>query len=205
VGHCVVALAGRHRSSCAITGCENDMEYMCSAEPARFLIGIDRSQHRLSQTDRVNLLLAHRPRAAGGFKNEYTYEARDYRNPDESMSKATCKDPDATLCEWTIEADTRAATYVPTVHFAGDASRAARPLLLSYHMKHFEQLWKTRQDDGKPVHAACVNLGMERSTLSLFRHRRLDANARVAEMRELLQGDARSRMNPRPASLGASA
>ena len=68
-----------------------------------------------------------------------------------------------------------------------------------------EKVWKTRQDDGKPVHAACVNLGMERSTLSLFRHRRLDANARVAEMRELLQGDARSRMNPRPASLGASA
>jgi seryl-tRNA synthetase len=68
-------------------------------------------------------------------------------------------------------------------------------LSFNYHMDHFGVIWKIAQANGEFAHTACVGFGMERTTLALFRHHGLDVNAWPANVRDLLWGDAQTRVS----------
>ncbi|CAB3776114.1 Amino acid--[acyl-carrier-protein] ligase [Paraburkholderia caffeinitolerans] len=67
-------------------------------------------------------------------------------------------------------------------------------LSFNYHMDHFGGIWKIKCDDGSTAHTACVGFGMERITLALLKHHGLDVNAWPDEVRALLWGDTRARI-----------
>jgi seryl-tRNA synthetase len=67
-------------------------------------------------------------------------------------------------------------------------------LSFNYHMDHFGAIWKIECEDGSVAHTGCVGFGMERITLALFRHHGLDVNAWPDDVRALLWGDTKARI-----------
>ncbi|WP_322042720.1 amino acid--[acyl-carrier-protein] ligase [Paraburkholderia sp. J67] len=67
-------------------------------------------------------------------------------------------------------------------------------LSFNYHMDHFGGIWKIECEDGSTAHTGCVGFGMERITLALFRHHGLDVNAWPDDVRALLWGDTKARI-----------
>jgi seryl-tRNA synthetase len=67
-------------------------------------------------------------------------------------------------------------------------------LSFNYHMDHFGAIWKIECEDGSVAHTGCVGFGMERITLALFRHHGLDVNAWPDDVRALLWGDTKVRI-----------
>jgi seryl-tRNA synthetase len=67
-------------------------------------------------------------------------------------------------------------------------------LSFNYHMDHFGGIWKIACEDGSTAHTGCVGFGMERITLALFRHHGLDVNAWPDDVRALLWGDTKARV-----------
>ncbi|MGI4816200.1 MAG: amino acid--[acyl-carrier-protein] ligase [Janthinobacterium lividum] len=61
-------------------------------------------------------------------------------------------------------------------------------LSFNYHMDHFGELWDIRTSDGKVAHTGCVGFGMERITLSLFKHHGFNINAWPRGVRRVLWG-----------------
>ncbi|SEI40826.1 amino acid--[acyl-carrier-protein] ligase [Paraburkholderia diazotrophica] len=68
-------------------------------------------------------------------------------------------------------------------------------LSFNYHMDHFGAIWKIECEDGSVAHTGCVGFGMERITLALFRHHGLDVNAWPDDVRALLWGDTKARID----------
>jgi len=75
-------------------------------------------------------------------------------------------------------------------------------LSFNYHMDHFGGIWKIQCDDGATAHTGCVGFGMERITLALFKHHGLDANAWPDEVRAVLWGDTKARVERALAETG---
>ncbi|MEM5437250.1 amino acid--[acyl-carrier-protein] ligase [Paraburkholderia diazotrophica] len=67
-------------------------------------------------------------------------------------------------------------------------------LSFNYHMDHFGAIWKIECEDGSVAHTGCVGFGMERITLALFRHHGLDVNVWPDDVRALLWGDTKARV-----------
>ncbi|MCG5075703.1 amino acid--[acyl-carrier-protein] ligase [Paraburkholderia tagetis] len=67
-------------------------------------------------------------------------------------------------------------------------------LSFNYHMDHFGGIWKIQCDDGSIAHTGCVGFGMERITLALLKHHGLDVNAWPDEVRAVLWGDTKARV-----------
>jgi seryl-tRNA synthetase len=67
-------------------------------------------------------------------------------------------------------------------------------LSFNYHMDHFGAIWKIECEDGSVAHTGCVGFGMERITLALFRHHGLDVNGWPDDVRALLWGDTKARI-----------
>ncbi|MPW19860.1 amino acid--[acyl-carrier-protein] ligase [Paraburkholderia sp. CNPSo 3157] len=76
-------------------------------------------------------------------------------------------------------------------------------LSFNYHMDHFGAIWKIECEDGSVAHTGCVGFGMERITLALFRHHGLDVNTWPDDVRALLWGDTKARIEQGLAGAGA--
>lgn len=76
-------------------------------------------------------------------------------------------------------------------------------LSFNYHMDHFGAIWKIQCEDGTTAHTGCVGFGMERITLALFKHHGLDVNTWPDEVRALLWGDTKGRIEEGLRELGA--
>jgi seryl-tRNA synthetase len=68
-------------------------------------------------------------------------------------------------------------------------------LSFNYHMDHFGLIWKLACEDGSVAHTGCVGFGMERITLALFRHHGFDVHAWPDDVRGLLWGDTKARID----------
>ncbi|HKU00889.1 MAG TPA: amino acid--[acyl-carrier-protein] ligase [Paraburkholderia sp.] len=75
-------------------------------------------------------------------------------------------------------------------------------LSFNYHMDHFGGIWKIQCDDGATAHTGCVGFGMERITLALFKHHGLDVNSWPDEVRAVLWGDTKARVERALAETG---
>lgn len=60
----------------------------------------------------------------------------------------------------------------------------------NYHMDRFGTLWNILTQSGEAAHTGCVGFGLERITLSLFKHHGLDVEAWPHDVRAALWGDA---------------
>ncbi|ONA13770.1 hypothetical protein AQ876_29270 [Burkholderia pseudomallei] len=67
-------------------------------------------------------------------------------------------------------------------------ARLTACLSFNYHMDHFGLLWGIKTADAAVAHTGCVGFGLERLTLSLFRHHGLDPHAWPQAVRDVLWG-----------------
>lgn len=59
-------------------------------------------------------------------------------------------------------------------------------LSFNYHMDHFGGIWNIRTASGGVAHTGCIGFGMERITLSLFRHHGFDVEKWPQAVRDFL-------------------